>query len=168
MDFPTQYTKKTDEYHTEAGVPYLQDYEYSLDKEGHKILVKSDTTTDVYSMIQANKDSCDINVLMQRFALGDTEALDIKKGFYIDTRDMPTNLAEVFQMGIECENYFDGLPVELKEVFDNSYSVFFTEMNDDPKSFENKVNAYNDRFNNHDFDVTEPVNEEPKENNYHE
>lgn len=169
MDFPTMFTKNTKEYSSEPGAPYLQDYEYALDDEGHKVLVKADSTTDVYGRIQADRDSCDINVLMQRFALGDTEALNIKKGMFIDTRNMPTTLAEVFQMGIECEQYFEGLPTDLKEMFDNSHSVFFSEMNDDPKSFENKVNAYNDRFVNHQFDIDDHADDEtPKENNYHE
>lgn len=167
MDFPTVFTKDTKEYVTESGTPYLQDYEYSLDKEGHKMLVKADSKTNVYDRIQADKDSCDINVLMQRFALGDTEALNIRTGYYLDTRNMPTTLAEVFQMGLECEQYFEGLPTDLKEMFDNSHSVFFTEMNDDQKSFEKKIAAYNDRFVNHQFDDGS-VPEEPKEVNYNE
>lgn len=167
MDFPTQFTKVTKDYISESGSPYLQDYEYSLDKEGHKVLVKADTYTDVYSRIQADKDSVDINVLMQRFALGDTEALDIKKGFYLDTRDMPKNIHEVFAMGLEAEQYFEGLPVELKEKFDNSHSVFFTEMSEENNVFMKKINEYNDRFNDHSYDVEKPV-EDSNEVNYHE
>ena len=167
MDFPTQYTKETKEFISEAGLPYLQDYEYTLDKEGHKLLTKKDSVTDIYSMIQAEKDSCDINVLMQRFALGDTEALNIRTGYFLDTRNMPTNIHEVFAMGLEAEQYFEGLPVELKETFDNSASVFFTEMNEDFKVFEKKVKDYNDKFIDHSFD--EPIeNSNNEEINYHE
>ena len=92
MDFPTQYTKDTKKYLTESGSPYLQDYEYCLDEEGHKMLVKKDSYTDVYSRIQADADACDINVLMKKFALGDTEALNIATGYYLDTRNLPTNI----------------------------------------------------------------------------
>lgn len=167
MDFPTVFTKNTKEYVTESGSPVLQEYKYELDAEGHKMLVKADSFINVYDRIQADRDSCDINVLMQRFALGDTEALNIKTGYYLDTRNMPTTLAEVFQMGIEAEQYFEGLPVDLKEMFDNSHSVFFTEMNDDPKAFNSKVEKYNDRFMNHQFDE-ETVSDSPKEVNYNE
>lgn len=150
MEFRSILSNDTGKYISESGQPYIEEYEYSFDKEGHKMLVKTDRTIDVYSKIQADKDSCDINKLMERFALGDTEALNINKGFWIDATKLPTTLAEVFEKGLEAEQYFNGLPVELKEMFDNSHSVFFTEMGS--KSFDEKVAKYNDRFVNHQFD----------------
>lgn len=167
MDFPTQYTKVTSIFNSVPGSPELQEYEYTLDKAGHKMLVPKDSTINVYERIQADRDSCDINILMQRFALGDTEAININQGFYLDTRDMPKTYAEVFERGLEAEQFFDGLPVELKEMFDNSYTVFFSEMGS--KSFDNKIEKYNDRFVNHQFDDTDIKNEvESEEINYHE
>lgn len=160
MDFPTQYTKETKAFTSVTGSPFLDEYEYSLDKEGHKMLVKSENQTNVYEIIQSYKDSCDINILMEKFALGDTEALNVKTGYYLDTRNMPTNIHEVFAMGLEAEQYFEGLPVELKENFDNSASVFFTEMSEDPKVFNKKVNDYNDKFIDHSFDEKTEITEE--------
>lgn len=150
MDFPTQYTKDNSKIFTEAGQPYLEEYTYKLDKSGHKILVKSGEKTDVYARIQADRDSCDINILMQRFINGDSSAIEINKGAYIDTRDLPKNMFEVYEKGLEAEQYFDSLPVELREMFDNSATVFFTEIGE--KSFDEKVSQYNDRFMNHKFD----------------
>lgn len=163
MDFPTQYDKVSKEYISEAGSAYIQDYEYTLDKKGHKMLTKKDSMTDVYSMIQASKDSCDINLLMKRFALGDTEALNVNTGFYLDTTKMPTNIHEVYAMGLAADQYFEGLPVELKEKFDNSSSVYFTEMSNNVDSFRKKYDEYNDQFVDHSFDT-----DVPKENNYNE
>ena len=159
MEFPTKYTKDNSEIGSVTGTPTLQEYEYKLDKEGHKQLVKKDSFINVYERIQADKDSTDINKLMERFALGDTEALDINKGFYIDARELPKDYREVFDRGIEAEQYFDSLPVELKQMFDNSYSAYFTEMGS--KEFEEKYAKYNDRFVNHQFDVK---SNEPKLN----
>lgn len=164
MEFRTILDNDTGKFVSEPGSMYLQEYEYKLDKKGAKQLVKKDSQIDVYSRIQADAESTDINYLMQRFALGDTEALDIKKGFYLDTRDMPKTYAEVFERGLECEQYFDGLPVDLKEMFDNSYSVFFTEMNEQPEAFDKKVAKYNDRFVDHSFDVKD----DPKEIEHNE
>lgn len=166
MDFPTVYTKKTADYKSESGSQYLQEYEYKLNKTGHKMLVKKDSQIDVYSRIQADRDSCDINILMQRFALGDTEALNINKGFFLDTRDMPKTYAEVFERGLEAEQFFEGLPTDLKEMFDNSHTVFFSEMGS--KSFDDKVSKYNDRFVDHRFDVKEDIKPEEGSEVYHE
>lgn len=156
MDFPTKYTIDNSKIFSEAGSPTLQEYEYKLDKEGKKQLVKKDSVINVYERIQADRDSCDINKLMERFALGDSEALDITKGFYVDARDLPKDYREVLDKGIEAEQFFDSLPTDLKVMFDNSYSVFFTELG--TKEFEEKYNKYNDRFVDHSFDVKE----EPK------
>lgn len=159
MEFRTILSNDTKDYISNPGSPTLEEYEYKFDKEGHKNLVPKGTKIDVYSKIQADKDSCDINKLMERFALGDTEALNVNKGYWIDATKLPTNLAEVFEKGLEAEQYFEGLPTDLKEMFDNSHSVFFTEMGS--KSFDEKVSKYNDRFVNHQFDVKE----EPKTTN---
>lgn len=153
MDFPTKYTIDNKEIWSECGAPTLQEYEYSLDKDGRKTLIKKDSVINVYERIQADRDATDINKLMERFALGDSEALDINKGFYIDARDMPKDYREVFERGLEAEQYFDSLPVELKEMFDNSYSVFFTEFGS--AEFDEKVNRYNDRFVNHQYEEIE-------------
>lgn len=166
MEFRTVLSNDTAEFTSEPGSMFLQEYEYKLDKKGAKQLVKKDSQIDVYSKIQADAQSCDINYLMQRFALGDTEALDINKGFYLDTRDMPKTYAEVFERGLECEQYFDGLPVDLKEMFDNSYSVFFTEMNETPDKFDKKVAQYNSRFVDTRFDVNDDGT--PKEIDHNE
>lgn len=153
MDFPTKYSIDNSEIYSVSGTPTLQEYEYKLDKAGRKQLVKKDSFINVYERIQADRDSTDINKLMEKFALGDTEALEINKGFYIDARELPKDYREVFDRGIEAEQYFDSLPVELKQMFDNSYSVYFSEMGS--KEFEEKYAKYNDRFVDHSFDVKE-------------
>lgn len=163
MDFDTKYTKDTSIYVSNSGTPTLQEYEYKFEKSGHKMLVKKDSVINVYERIQADRDSTDINKLMERFALGDTEAININKGFFIDARDLPKNYAEVFERGLEAEQYFEGLPVELKEMFDNSHSVFFTEMGSD--EFDKKVERYNDRFVDHSYDET-PKNDDKGEVTY--
>lgn len=167
MEFRSSYPGDTKDYISNPGLPYIEEYEYKFDKEGHKNLVPKGTKIDVYSKIQADKDSCDINKLMERFALGDSEALNVNKGYWIDATKLPTNLAEVFERGLEAEQYFEGLPTDLKEMFDNSHSVFFTEMGS--KSFDEKVNKYNDRFVNHQFENKEdPKNNSQEVLEYHE
>lgn len=152
MDFATMYSKKSEEYTSECGKPTLQDYKYAFDKEGHKQLIPDpDSVTEVYDRIQADYDCTDINLLMKRFALGDTEVLNVNKGVYVDARKMPKTMADVFAKGLEAEQFFNGLPVEVKEKFDNSHSVFFTEMGTD--AFDKKIAEYNDSLIDHSYDV---------------
>ena len=160
----------TKEFVSDSGSPTLQEYEYSMDKTGHKMLVKKDSVINVYDRIQADRDSCDINLLMQRFVMGDSEALNKAKSVYIDVRDLPTSMAEVFERGLEAEQHFASLPVEFKEMFDNSASVYFSEVG--TKEFDVKLAKYNDKFVNHQFDIKEDiepiVKEDTQEINYHE
>lgn len=159
IKFRTQYSNDSKEFISDNGSPYLDQYEYDVDKKGIQQLVMTDKKKDVHAEIQADYASTDINLLMKRFALGDASAINVKDGFYVDVTKMPTNLAELFDKNIECVQFFNSLPAELKAMFDNSYTQFFSELNDDSKGFNSKIEAYNDQFVNHDFDV--PIDDEP-------
>lgn len=150
IEFETWLTKDSKAYSTNPGTPNLQEYEYKFDKAGHKMLVKKDSYIPVYEKIQAERDSVNIDKLMERFVLGDKEALNRAPAYYLDTRDMPKTYMEVFERGLEAEQFFEALPVELKEKFDNSYSVFYSEMGN--SDWYKKINEYNERFEDHKYD----------------
>lgn len=161
--FEDKVTKSSD-YRSRTGDKYLDEYEYRIDENGVKKLVKTDKKINVYDRIQADYDSTDINKLMLRFSLGDTEAINVKQGQYIDVTDMPKTLAEVFDKAVKAEQLFVELPTDLKEMFNNSPSEFFAKFG--TKEFEDKIAKYNDRFVNHQFDDIDIKNEEsaiPKE-----
>ena len=61
----------------------------------------------VYDRIQADYPSTDINILMERFALGETEAINIKDGFYGDVTTMPKTYAELFQRFEDAKQFSD-------------------------------------------------------------
>ena len=150
MEFDTFETKKSSDYKSITGTPYLEEYEYKIDDKGIKKLVKTDKKTDVHARIQADADSCDINKLMLRFTLGDESAINVRSGEYIDVTEMPKTLAEVFDRSVQAQQLFDKLPVDLKEMFNNSPTEFFAAYGS--KEFDDKVEKYNDRFVNHQFD----------------
>lgn len=156
IKFRTSYAGDSKEFMSDPGSPYLDQYEYDVDKKGVQQLVKIDKQKDVHAEIQADYPATDINLLMKRFALGDVSAINVKEGFYVDVTKMPKNLAELFDRNVECQQFFDALPAEVKAMFDNSYTEFFTELNDDTKSFNNKIDEYNDQFVDHSFEV-DPV-----------
>lgn len=146
----------TSKFISESGSPYLDQYEYDVDKKGVKSLVKIDKQKDVYSAIQADFDSTDINLIMKRFALGDLSAIDVRSGFYADVTKMPKNMSELFDKAEECRQFFDTLPADFKQLFNNSYTEFFSQLNSDEKSVIDIVDKYNDQFVNHQFDVDIP------------
>lgn len=157
IKFRTQYDS-TKEFISEPGSHYLDQYGYKFDDKGEVIastLHKLDKPKDVWSEIQAAADSCDINLLMERFAKGDSSALDVRTGAYIDATKMPTTYAELFQKVNDTHAIFDNLPTDVKELFDNSYEEFWSEYGSD--IFFKKIDDYNDRFVDHSFDVSDDV-----------
>lgn len=158
MKFRTAYNGDSSSFISDAGSPYLDEYEYEIDKAGVSSLVKNGKKKDVYAEIQADYDSTDINVLMKRFAFGDLSAINVKEGFYADVSEMPKTIAELFDRNQDCEEFFATLPVEVKQMFNNSYTEFFTELNSDEKAFSEKIAKYNDQFIDHSFDIPEDEN----------
>lgn len=161
MEFDTFDSKKSDDYKSNAGTPYLEEYEYKIDDKGIKKLVKTDKKTDVHARIQADADSCDINKLMLRFTLGDESAINVRSGEFIDVTDMPKTLAEVFDRSVQAEQLFEKLPTDLKEMFNNSPSEFFAIYG--TEEFDKKIEKYNDRFVNHQFETKDVPEEGIKE-----
>ena len=151
----------TKEFISEAGSPYLDQYEFDFDEKKGEVnrttLHKTDKPINVYERIQADFESCDINSIMRRFALGDTSALDVKQGVYADVTKMPKTFAEMFDRVQDCKKLFDELAPDVKQLFDNSYEEFWYQYGTD--DFYDKIDQYNDRFIDHSFDVDEP---EPK------
>lgn len=146
----------TSEFKSVTGTPYLDQYEFDFDEKGEvkrTTLHKTDNPINVHARIQADYESCDINAIMRRFALGDTSAINVREGAYIDASKMPKTFAELFDRINECQSLFDSLDPEVKQLFNNSYEEFWYEMTTDEKSFNNKIDEYNDRFINHEFDA---------------
>ena len=83
--FRTAYSGDTGNFISNPGSPYLDQYEFEFDDSGEvkaSTLHKNDSPINVHARIQADYPSTDINLLMQRFALGDSSALDVKQGVY--------------------------------------------------------------------------------------
>lgn len=159
--FRTKYDKDTDDFKSESGSKLIAKYAMKIDpKTGYEYLAPTGEYENVYDRIQADYPSTDINILMERFALGETEAINIKPGFYGDVTGMPKTYAEMFQRAEDAHRFFDDLPSDLKEMFNNSYTEFWSEMDSDVKSFNEKIEKYNERFNfNPEYDRPE-INEE--------
>lgn len=82
--------------------------------------------TNLDAIIQSNRDSGNIQLLIARLKSGDNEALNQVKGFYGDFRNMPTNYADMVSRINDCHNLFNALPAAIKEQFNNSPDEFWT------------------------------------------
>lgn len=134
MKFRTQFDER-ERLPQNVGSRLRQLYTSSINEFGEVELVPSGTE-DLYQMIQSHKDSCDINVLLVRYANGDTAALAQRQGSYGDFTQLPTTYAGLLNAVIAGENYFNSLPLETRAKFDHSFERFMVSMDDMPKFLE--------------------------------
>lgn len=163
INFRSTYSD-TKKFISESGSKYLDQYGFDFDDKGEvkrTTLHKLDKPLNVYDRIQADYDSTDINLLMRRFALGDTSAINVKEGIYADVTKMPTTFAELFDRINDCESYFQQLPVEIKQMFNNSYEEFWSEYGS--KEFNQKIDDYNYSLEDHSFDDDIVIKKEGEE-----
>lgn len=101
------------------------DDEYSAYYDGDGVLqLEVIGKKDVYSEIQSYKDSCDINLLMLRYARGETDVFAKVQGFYNDVTGMPKNYRDCLNHVLKTEQFFNALPVEEKQIFNNDFAQF--------------------------------------------
>lgn len=96
-------------------------YGPEIDEHGHLELVVTGKE-DLYGYIQSHAESVDIHVILDRFARGDVDVLSRFQGVYGDFTTVPTSYAELLNTVIKGEQYFDQLPVEVKEQFGHNFN----------------------------------------------
>lgn len=125
MQFKTQFDPH-DRVPANAGSRVKLIYAGRYDANG-RVVLEEKGTDDLYAYIQSFADSVDINVILARFANGDTEALSRAQGFYADVTDFPTNMADALNRINECEEMFRSLPLEVRQKFDCSFEQFLSQ-----------------------------------------
>ena len=101
--------------HTEFQPVYDVNGVWHLEKSGE---------TNQYFEIQSHADSCDINIIMARYANGETDVLSKMQGVYGDFSEVPTNYAEILNQQIKAKALFMSLAPELREKYNNSVEEF--------------------------------------------
>lgn len=115
---------------SQPGSRYKVIYSPKVQKDGSIELVEKSKTC-LYDYIQSFKDSCDINVLIRRFQQGDTSALLSGNSFYGDVTEMPKTFADMLQVSLDCEQFFNKLPADEKAKFDNNFAKFISAFGSD-------------------------------------
>lgn len=117
------------EYVTEAGSRYEEDFLGELMKDG-SVMLKSVGKRDITAEIQSYEMETDINVLINRVEAGDLSAF-VEKAVFGDFTELPMHPAEMYNTVINAEREFNRLPVEVKEKFQNDFKVWFADLGSD-------------------------------------
>lgn len=80
--------------------------------------------TDLHAFIQSHAASVDLHAIIERAQLGDSSALEKVNGFYADVSDLQMNLSEFMNLNNKSKRFFESLPLEVRNAFDNSYIEF--------------------------------------------
>lgn len=133
----TQFDERARVY-ANPGNPEKILYSPKFDSNGSMDLIEAGKE-DLYASIQSHKDSCDINLILKRFARGDVSALQKRQGMFGDFTDAPSSYAEALNSMIIAEQYFNSLPLETRAQFDHNFHRFLLSL--DKPDFESKFSA---------------------------
>lgn len=155
MKFRNQFTADSNVFVSNPGSKIVADYGLITSDDGVTTVgVVGEKNLD--AIIQSNKDSGNVALLVAKYNAGDTEALNRVKGVYGDFRNMPTTYAEMVSRLNECRAVFEALPVDIKEQFDNNPDVFWSEYG--TERFNNIVAGGSEQFVNNEPDNIVPGN----------
>uniref|UniRef100_A0AAU8B0A8 Internal scaffolding protein n=1 Tax=Dulem virus 161 TaxID=3145638 RepID=A0AAU8B0A8_9VIRU len=130
MRFTTQYESHSRVFSNLGSRDHIL-YSPVLDENGHLELEESGVEN-IYDMIQSHKDSCDINLLVKRFAAGEIDVLEKRQGQYLDVTQFPVTYAEMLNNVIDGEKKFYELPVEVRARFGHSFTQWLAAMDNMP------------------------------------
>ncbi|MBE7076822.1 MAG: hypothetical protein E7374_02895 [Clostridiales bacterium] len=107
----------------------VNEYKKEIQKDGSVRAVVSGKTN-IYEKIQAGKDDCLVYNILDRFKAGDVSVLNARQGEYGDFTEAPKTLAESQQRLIDAENYFNTLPIDVRNEFNHSVIDFLNSVGD--------------------------------------
>lgn len=105
------------------GDRYRAIYTPDIDDAGLINLVQTGVE-DLQEIYNSQRDSCDVSLLAARFLAGDESALQRGNPVFLDLLGAPNTLMEAYQLQFRAEQAFNGLPVEIRERFNHSFSEF--------------------------------------------
>lgn len=128
--FKTQFDSR-ERVHANPGSTVRILYSPKFDEKGVMSLVESGKEN-LYEFIQSHKESCDIHVILERFARGDVSALERVQGTYGDFSNMPRTYADMLNLVHSAEDAFSNLPVDERAKYGHSFERWLTEFGPEP------------------------------------
>lgn len=104
-----------------AGTRFRYEYEYKIDKSGHKKL-QCTAKIDQYAEIQTYKNECLIENIIAKAKMGDMSGLVDAKTLIqgMDISEIPDNMIEIKRQIQDMENAWTKLPAETRAKFGNN------------------------------------------------
>lgn len=121
-EFKTLYSSH-DRFFCDPGDSIVPTYSLVYDDDGTPGL-KEVGKTNIYDAIQSHRDSCDIHVLLNRYRNGEVDVLSRVQGVYADFTQAPKTFAEMLNLVNAGKEYFESLPVEVKNQYGNNFASF--------------------------------------------
>lgn len=147
-------------YYMVNGNPIKTEFALRL-VDGNYKLVRVGSSS-LYDSIQSHADSVDIHKILERCALAnDYSVLNRMPAEFMDVTNMPKTLAEAHAMIQDAKNYFDKMPIEIKEKFDNSYLEFIQSIG--TKKFESIAGEFLNKVKPDDIAGSDPGQEQKEE-----
>lgn len=135
--------KKPDTVYTEPGNKFLDIFQEQIGKDG-AIEVVPVGKKNVYDEIQLDLEGTKIENILHAVAMGDLNAIHQRECFYVDATTMPKNLMEAQNIVVRAKEEFYNMPVEIRELFNNSPEKYVSEMG--TKEFLDKLAPYNEKI----------------------
>lgn len=129
MNFPTQYDKHERVY-SNPGTTIGYEKALAVDENGHEY-VKIVSEYSIPDDINSHADSVDIHVIMKQFEQGNLDVINRKHGIFTDITQMPKTFAEMYEKVVDGEQYFNSLPVELRDKFNQNFGEFISSIGTD-------------------------------------
>lgn len=140
MKFRTKYTDRLVKA-SEHGSPIKDEYAIRV-IEGETTLAKVGKSN-LFEYIQSHADSVDIHKILERCAmLDDYGPLYRMPATFMDVTNMPSNLAEAFEMIQDANNFFDMMPIDIKNQYENNFVRFIQDIGTD--NFARNVSSFLD------------------------
>lgn len=98
-------------------------YKVHYDENGVRMLVK-DGKKNTFDEIQSHRESCDLDIIIKKYMMGDFSVLNRQDPLYLDTTEFPKSYAEAFEKNEAAKRYFYSLDPEVREQFNNSVEQF--------------------------------------------
>lgn len=93
--------------------------------EDGTISLVTDRLENTDDIIDSFRESSDIHNIIARISAGEIGLINSKHGFYGDFTDFPKTYAEMLDLIHRGEEFFNKLPAETKEKYNNDFNQFF-------------------------------------------
>lgn len=115
-----------EKFPTNPGDPIRIIYSEKVKDDGSITLVAVGKEN-INDVIQASKESTDIAQIVAYYnSTGDESVLNRMVPSYGDFTELPKSFSEMLQLRIDSLHFFDALPSEVKQKFDNDPNQFFS------------------------------------------